>query len=146
MTEPDDLLQRLRALAALQPLLEAPGAGAAFGAWEPMREDRPGVSTMPYVRYGELEAAFRRAAATWVRPDIDWMAWAATDEGQALGRNPDLMAMATTEDLARLLTTVVRGDRFNEGMLLDAFARGLLAAVARRAGVLADELEGAFRG
>ena len=108
-----------------------------------MRDTRPGVRTMPYVRYGELEQAFHRAAAGWVRPDIDWTAWAATDEGHALGRNPERVATAMPEDLARLITTIIRGDRFNEGMLLDAFRRGLLAAISRRAGVLADELQGA---
>jgi hypothetical protein len=140
VTDSSELLERLRALAEVLPRLESPGAEAAFGVWEPMREARPGVSTMPYVRYGELRDAFGRAAAGWVRPDIDWMTWAATGEGQALGRNPELVGSAGPEDLARLLTTVIRGDRFNEGMLLDAFTSGLLAAISRRAAVLADEL------
>jgi hypothetical protein len=125
------------------PGLEAHDAEAAFGVWEPMRDAGGGVKTMPYVQYGELERAFHRAAAGWVRPDIDWPTWAATDEGQALGRNPELVASATAEDLAHLLTTLIRGDRFNEGMLLDAFRGGLLAAIARRAGVLANELASA---
>lgn len=38
------------------------------------------------------------------------------------------------------LTAIVRGDRFNEGLLLDAFQSGLLARIARRAAALLAEL------
>jgi hypothetical protein len=58
-----ELRERLRALAALVPRLEADGAEAAFGAWFASREQQPGVWTMPYVEYGDLERAFRAATA-----------------------------------------------------------------------------------
>lgn len=133
----DALRQRLLALASLVPLLEADGAEALFGAWVGSVERTPGVWTMPYVEYGELERAFHTAAAGWVRPDIDWQTWGDTGDALALKRDPARLARATPEDLARLLTTLVRGDRFNEGMLLHAFQDGLLGRIARRAAVLA---------
>ena len=141
MTASDELQARLTALAKLVPRLEADGAEAAFGVWVASRESKPGVWTMPYVEYGELEHAFHAATAGWVRPDIDWTAWANTDDALALQRDPARLGRATPEDLAHLLTTIVRGDRFNEGMILDAFQSGLLARIARRAAALAAETD-----
>ena len=138
MTFPGDLQARLQALAALLPAIER-GQPDDFGVWEPSREDAQGVWSMPYVTYGPLEATFRAAAAGWVRPDIDWMTWAGTDEGRGYLEDPVRISSAPAEDLARLLTTIVRGDRFNEGMLLSAFERGVLSAIARRASALLGE-------
>jgi hypothetical protein len=130
---------RLAALAALVPRLEAPGAEAQFGVWVPSRESTPGVWTMPYVEYGELERAFREAAVGWVRSDIDWVAWASTDDAVAMRKDPARLARATPGELAHLITALVRGDRFNEGLLLDALQEGLLARIARRAAALVAE-------
>jgi hypothetical protein len=141
MTATDEFRARLAALAKLLPSLEAGGAEAAFGAWVASRETEPGVWTMPYVDYGELERAFHAATAGWVRPDIDWRAWGDTDDALALQRDSARLERATPEDLARLLTTIVRGDRFNEGMILDAFRSGLLARIARRAAAIAAETD-----
>ena len=140
MTEPDDLHARLEAVAALLSQLEADGAEASFGAWVASRESKPGVWTMPYVEYGPLERAFRGATAGWVRPNIDRTTWGDTEDALELKRDPARLARATAGDLAHLLTTLVRGDRFNEGLLLDAFQSGLLARICRRADALASEL------
>jgi hypothetical protein len=39
----------------------------------------------------------------------------------------------------KLITSLKRGDRFNEGMLASAFESGLLTAIVRRAAVLAAD-------
>lgn len=135
MTEPR-LADRLRALAALVPMLEQEDAVAAFGAWVPSSEREAGVWTMPYVEYGEHERTFRAATVGWVRPDIDWTRWGQTADALALRRDSARLERATPEDLAHLLTALVRGDRFNEGLLLDAFQQGLLLRIARRAAAL----------
>lgn len=140
MTADPTLVDRLRALAALVPRLEAKDAAAQFGEWVPSRQSRPRVWTMPYVEYGQLEHAFREAAAGWVRPDINWVAWANTDDALAMRKDPERLARATPEDLAHLITALVRADRFNEGLLLDALQEGLLARIAQRAAGLASEL------
>ena len=54
----------------------------------------------------------------------------------AAGHDPDAMAQATEDDLALVLTTCVRADRFCEGYLADAFKAGLIGRVALRAGQL----------
>jgi hypothetical protein len=133
-------IERLRALAALAPRLEAQDAAGQFGAWVPSRQTAPNAWTMPYVEYGPLEQEFRAAITGWVRPDIDWMAWGETPDALALRREPARLERATAEDLDHLLTALVRGDRFNEGLLLDAFQEGLIARIARRAGALAASL------
>ena len=46
------------------------------------------------------------------------------------------MRTATADDLARLLTAIVRSDRFSEGSINGAFESGLLARIARRAATL----------
>jgi hypothetical protein len=133
-------LEALRALAAFIDAFEAPGF--VFGEWEDSRQEEPGVWTMPYVTYGPTALDFHRAAGAhgWLRPDVDWPKWAETPEARRLIEDPATIATATPGQLARLLTTAIRGDRFNEGNLLDAFESGHLTAIARRAKALADEI------
>ena len=47
------------------------------------------------------------------------------------------VAHATAEQLTKLSTSLVRGDRFSEGTLAWAFESGLLLAIVRRAAALA---------
>lgn len=131
-------VEALEALAAFIDAFEAPGF--VFGEWERSREREPGVWTMPYVDYSPTALEFHRAAAGhgWVRPDINWTKWVETPEARSFIDDPSRIATASTEQLARLLTTIIRGDRFNEGNMLGAFESGHLTAIARRAQVLAD--------
>lgn len=132
----------LRALAAFIDAFEAPGF--AFGEWERSEEREPGVWTMPYVDYGPTALEFQRAAAShgWVRSDVNWMKWAETPEARRFVDNPAEIATASAEQLARLLTTIIRGDRFSEGNMLGAFESGHLTAIAHRAQVLAGAAAG----
>lgn len=136
-----DLRSRLRGLAAFADELESPGFDA--GHWhdsEPTAAD-PDVITMPWYELSERALAFVRAigANGWVEP-FDWMAWAETAEGKALRDDRDALAQASPDQLQRLLTTLVRADRFSEGTLGWAFESGLMAAIARRAEKLAAAL------
>jgi hypothetical protein len=49
--------------------------------------------------------------------------------------------MASPDDLARLLTAIVRSDRFVEGSLVGAFESGLLTRIAQRAAALLAEMQ-----
>ncbi len=139
MTHEAGLRTHLQALAAIASRLEAKDAAQEFGQWVPSRQAEPGVSTMPYVEDGPLERAFREAAAGWLRPSFNWPEWAATDDALALRRDPERLARATPEDLAHLITALIRSNRFNEGLLLDAMQEGLLGRIARRAAALLEE-------
>jgi hypothetical protein len=48
------------------------------------------------------------------------------------------MATATANQLAKVLTALIRGERFSEGTLREAFESGLLLAIALRAEALLD--------
>lgn len=139
MDDPRTGLRELAELADLVDALEAPGA--EFGTWAPMTPQPDGSTTVPYVEYGDLERRFREAVGRggWMRVGFDWPAWAGTAEAQAFEADPARIAAATPEQLARLLTWIIRGDRFMEGNLLGAFERGHLAAIARRAKALLDD-------
>ncbi len=75
---------------------------------------------------------------------LDWSAWRDTEAGGRLMHDPDAMAQATEDDLARVLTTCVWTDRFCEGYLADAFDAGLIGRAVLRAGQLLTALEAQF--
>jgi hypothetical protein len=133
-----DIAERLRALAELVPILESPSAD--FGRWEsPAPVD--GVHRMPYFVFGPTADAFTTAVARgeWIVMGFDWMTWLGADAGQSLRDRPEALAKASADDLAKLLTAIVRSDRFVEGSLAGAFESGLLARIARRAAALLAE-------
>jgi hypothetical protein len=70
----------------------------------------------------------------WVVAGFDWVGWAATEEATALLTDP---ADASVAQIERLMTLVVRRDRFVEGSLVALLAAGWLAGLARRAAELA---------
>ena len=134
------LIDRLRLLARNVDRLADPDF--VFGAWEPSRTDDQGVMTLPWYELGPGGTAFLDdvRAGGWVTP-FDWPAWSASPEGQRLIGHPEAVASASADDLGKLLTTYVRGDRFNEGLLASAHENGMLAAIARRAQELVQDLQ-----
>jgi hypothetical protein len=131
----------LRALAAFLPVLEQPGFKA--GSLQGGEEVEPRVFAMPFVNYAEAVIRFTEAAYAhgWVRSDLDCGEWGKTEEAISLQSTPAKLAGATTEQLARLLTLVIRQDRFVEGALLAAFECGLILGIVRRATELLKAVE-----
>jgi len=114
-------LDRLRALAAYETVFEAPGFSAGGWVRGPSRE--------------VVEFTREMAELGWTtRPD--YPAWSQTPEGRALLGDDARIQHASADELALLLTTIVRYDRFDHGVLDAAFARGTMLAIARRARVL----------
>src|SRR5919106_3983139 len=134
-----DLADRLRPLADLVPILEAPDAD--FGHWEGGSSGTDGVLQLPWFAFGQTADAFRAAVGRggWVIVGFDWMTWLQTDEGQALRDRPVAVETATPDQLAHLLTAIVRSDRFVEGSIAGAFESGLLTRIAKRAAALLAE-------
>ena len=83
----------------------------------------------------EFIAAITRAG--WMVP-FDWATWAQTAEGQRLLGEPRHIATATADQLGKVLTTVIRHERFSEGTLNEALESGLLLAIAQRAEALLE--------
>ena len=135
---------RLRILADLVPILEAPDAD--FGRWE-APAPRDGVHSLGWFEFGPTAEAWRTAVGRgeWVISGFDWRTWLATMEGRSLREDLDATATATADQLARLLTAIVRSDRFVEGSIEGAFTSGLLARIARRASVLLSDQQGTSR-
>ena len=72
----------------------------------------------------------------WVKP-FDWVEWKETKEAVQLGDDPEVLAKATSEQLRKLLTVVIRQDRFVEGSLAAHFNSGFIDRIIARAAVLA---------
>ena len=132
-----DLRTRLAGLAAWEPILSSPDF--AVGRWVVTEPDVNGVIQMPWFDYDAAILRFTTEMSElgWVRP-IDWMTWAGTPKARRLLHDPTLVSRANVDDLTRLLTTIVRGDRFSEGEIAGAYEAGMLTAIARRAGVLLE--------
>lgn len=133
------LLRRLRRLARYRPALEG---RMDFGSWAGGQRLDDGSIQMPWFAFSDEAQAFIQSlnAAKWVQP-FDWMAWLSTPEGRRLMSDPSEVEDASTEQLTRLVTALVRQDRFAEGALAEAYESGMLAAIARRAEELAANLD-----
>lgn len=133
---------RLRAIGAFVDELEASGFDP--GRWHPSERRTDGdrdVWTMPWYELSARAIAFNTALGG-ILVVFDWPTWARTDEGQALHDDRQVLAAATPDQLAKLVTALVRQDRFNEGALGASFESGLMAAIARRAAALAPGPKG----
>jgi hypothetical protein len=134
-----DFLPQLRALASYLPALENPDFHA--GAFSPARKTESGALTMPYVVYSDVVEDFVKAAYDHgcVLTGFRWAEWAHAAEAQALCHDPSKLARATPEQLLRLLTAIIRQDRFCEGVLLRAFKMGLMLGIVRRAAAILED-------
>lgn len=130
-------IDRLRPLAAFAGVLDSDGFD--LGHWVPSRRQDDGVYTMPYFEFSPAALEFLAAAPIEV---FDWQTWHGTDEAQALMHDRPTLAIATPEQLVKLVTALVRGDRFTEGNLAAAFEAGLLSAIARRAAAIVQSADG----
>ena len=133
-----DIEERLRPLAELVPILEAPDAD--FGHWD-TSPSIDGTEHLPWFVFGPTAKAFRAAVGRgdWIITGFDWMTWLRTGDAQALRDHPEAVADASPDQLAMLLTAIIRSDRFVEGSIEGAFESGLLSRIARRAAAMLDE-------
>lgn len=134
------LRDRLEGIVSSLPELDYPRGD--FGTWEGGEQTASGAITLPYVNYSDTVMRFTQAAYDygWVRSDVNWPEWKDTPEATQLRDEPDAIEQATEEQLAKLLTVVIRQDRFVDGVLLWAFESGLISRIVRRASALLEEL------
>jgi hypothetical protein len=72
----------------------------------------------------------------WVVQRFDWPAWVGTEEASRLRDDAQRLAQATAEQLAHLLTVLIRQERFCAGSLAASADSGLLLGILRRAATL----------
>ncbi len=106
--------------------------------------NKSGGFTFPYVNYSELADEFIKSTYDhgWVLRDFDWGEWMHTNEAKSLRDDEAALARATPEQLARLLTVVIRQGRFVEGARLSAFESGLILRIVRRAAAILQTDDG----
>ena len=126
--------QRLEALASFLPAFESPDF--VFGGWD---EPAAGGLQFPHFTLSPAAEGFLAEVTDggWIIEGFDWKAWNATPEAVALRRG-DGFERATPIALARLLTALVRQDRFVEGTLAEAHEDGLLRRIVARAAALVE--------
>ncbi len=127
--------ERLRRLAAFAERFREPGA--SFGTFP---GDEPPYFS-PAFEPSKLCSDFESMAydSGWVLRGFDWSEWVWGPEGQRLMYDPRALASATSDQLAKLLVTCIRQERFVDGGLTHKFETGLLLAIAERAGALLRE-------
>lgn len=72
----------------------------------------------------------------WVSADVDWPKWMDAEEAKGFFASPATIANATPEQLQLLLTTIIRSDRFCEGVILQSFEDGVVLAAVFRHSIL----------
>jgi hypothetical protein len=78
--------------------------------------------------------------------DFDWMQWLATPDGQDLAARPAAVATASADELGKVLTAIIRSERFGDGQIEGALESGMLLAIARRAEALTGAINRPFEG
>lgn len=133
------LIERLREIAHFADLFRAPGF--AFWEWQPM-EKIDGVITLPRFRTSAEADRFVRACYDmgWISPDMDWGKWIDTPEAARLFEEPGAVEEATHDQLSRMLTVMVRQERFAEGSIAGHHQSGLLLRLLQRAKAFSIEL------
>jgi Family of unknown function (DUF6508) len=125
---------RLKHLAAFGPILRDPAT--VFGAWHEMtgKGTMRNAYTFPWFEYSDVANRFQKMLydGGCIR-DFDWGEWKDGPEGQNLFGHRQAIAAADCDQLAKLLTTLVRQDRFVEGLLAEAYEHKILLAIVERA-------------
>lgn len=134
-TAEQDLRARLRGMACFVPVFTKPGF--QFGTWDHPEPRTSGIHVLPFCCLSDAGQEFYKAVYRlgWVT-QFQWSEWMQTPEGRELTGSPSRIAEATPDQLAKVITAYVRGDRFTEGLLCSAFESGLLTAIVRRAEAL----------
>ena len=135
--------ETLRKLAAFLPRFEAPDF--EFGRWTTPVSPEEGVMFLPGFNLSPVAADFVAAcyATGWVQwPHFEWARWKDSTEARQLYFDPAALEAATPEQMSRLLTVLIRQDRFVENALGAAFDSGVLLRVLRRIATLAEHATG----
>lgn len=78
----------------------------------------------------------------WVRRDFDWTEWIDTPEAWHLLNDPESVRRATKQQVAYLLTVILRQDRFADGTILEAVRSGYLQRLLHRIRALDSSADG----
>lgn len=133
--------EKFNALVRFLPAFQSPSFDP--GEMRKMERNPNGSFSFPYTVLSDQATSFVQAAYDngWIVGSFDWPSWAGSEEAERLRDDENALARATPEQIARLLTVVIRQDRFCEGVLLDAFNSGLILRIVRRIDALLKEAQ-----
>lgn len=101
-----------------------------FGRYQGIEETEEGVFTLPYWITGDLIDRFVKIVYEMpIIIDFNWPAW---DKGREMAGNPDFDY--NTIDIptkCKLITAIVRNDRFCDGALINAFESGFMLKILK---------------
>jgi hypothetical protein len=135
------LQERLAGMAEFAALFQAPDFRFGEIVSSPVRETEEAlVYTSPYSVLSPEAQRFAEKAygLGWVRPDVDWMKWQGSAEARRL-QNPATIVSANPDQLAKLLTMVLRDGHWTETALVAAFNSGLLTAIVKGMAALLEQ-------
>lgn len=112
----------LKALAAFAARLREPDA--SFGRMSEAKGTGTGDDPiqMPFWEPSPLANEFIKMAydTGWVSGDFDWPSWIDSNEAKVFLEDPSTIASSTAEQLQKILTAIIRSDRYCEGAILEA--------------------------
>jgi hypothetical protein len=115
-----------------------------FGKWHPMtgKGTMEDPLTNPWFEQSKVANEFTHMLydSGWIRQDFNWTEWVHTPEGERLCADRAEIGRADCEQLAKVLTALVRGDRFSEGLLATAYSDKRLLSIVERAEALLAEM------
>src|SRR3972149_608732 len=121
---------RLRALAPFVAMISE--SGFELGTWHYADSNPDGSISMPWFEFSNDVLSLVGAASGWVIAGFDWPAWGRTEGAQRLLPEPAAIAEASPQQLAQVLTALIRSNRYVEGELAGAYESGLLGRVLAR--------------
>jgi hypothetical protein len=85
--------------------------------------------------FATVESSILDAIFDWCKPGFNWPDWVQSDEATKL-HDTDLLDHATPVQLEKLLTAIVRKERFLGGTIKSAYKSKLLLRIAQRAAAI----------
>ncbi|KAJ5367938.1 uncharacterized protein N7496_007698 [Penicillium cataractarum] len=134
------------------PTLHIPSYLATSSAVEHKATSKPSLADIPRLTrlagivpilsqgkpFATVESSILQAMAGWCKLGFNWVAWIESDEATRL-RDPDGLDQATPAQLEKLLTAMIRSDRFADGTIEDAYSSGLIRRIAQRAAAIVQQ-------
>jgi hypothetical protein len=121
-------IEHLDALARLLPAIERGSFDA--GQWAGGDPLPDGSISFPWFAWGEGIKAFVHACGPLMLRGFDWGTWQRSEESQRVFEH---LETASEQELRQIITTIVRQERFVEGMLAGYYRDGLLKRLCERA-------------
>jgi hypothetical protein len=133
MTELKDLENRLKSISnndwnKLFRLITEIEETSSFGEMKGGDKNPDGTINMPYINSAKVvDDFFHLSHEIGIVPEFDWTNW--SEGREIINNNETDYSKLDTETLCKLLTVIIRTDRFNEGFLVSCFENGIIPKI-----------------